>query len=131
MALPPAVPFCTLGGFLTAGAALFIAGCSITKNWYPLLTLIPATLTVFCLYMFHQTSDNDYEGGFVSSDTWFFGVTAGMTSMLAMPLMFKHIGLLDGVGLGMHLAGDAMVAIGYGVFMLLRKKEQEEYGWMQ
>lgn len=131
MALPPAVPYCTLGGFIVAGAALYIAGCTITDNWYPMLTLIPAAITIFCLYMFHVTRESDWDGGFISNDTWVFGISAGVTSMLAMPIMFKHISLLDGTGLGLHLAGDAAMAIGYFGFVYLRKKEEEEYGMMQ
>ena len=132
MGFPPAVPYVVLGSFVTISTVLYIAGCAITKNWYPLLTLIPAAVAIFCVYMFHNTSDEaTWEGGCVSSDTWLFGLVAAITSMIAMPVMFYHIGILGGKGLAMHLAGDLSTTIGYFVFVYLRKREEEGYGWVQ
>ena len=126
MAIPPAVPYVVLGTFVTISGLLYILGCTITHNWYPLLTLIPAAIAIFCVFMFHRmTDDGSWEGGCISSDTWMFCLVAGVTSMIAMPVMFKHVGLLDSTGLWLHLAGDAATAIGYFVFVYLHKKAND------
>lgn len=124
----PAVPMVVLGSFTVVCVALFVGGCVIYSNWYPLFVAIPALLACFCAYMFTATSEEGgCSGGFISNDTWLFYTVMMVTSMIAMPLMFFHLGMLGGGALGMHLGGDVVMAAGFIIYMWLQKKIDDGY----
>ena len=119
----PAVPYVMMGVFATISLCLYIGGCAITKNWLPLVCIIPALFVCFCAVMFVRTTKEGYcEGGKITNDAWLFYLCCGVISLIAMPLVFYHIKKLNATGLGMHLGGDVCTGIGFAVFLILNKK---------
>lgn len=119
-----AVPIVIFAVALCVGATLYIAGCAVTKNWYPMLTLFPAIFLLFFAYMFVSHMESMPGEGLMSSDSWLFLTVFALVSVIGMPLVFFHCGLIGGKSLGMHLAADVAFGIGFGVYVYLSLKEE-------
>ena len=126
----PALPFVVLGIFITASLCFYIGGCAVHNSWWPMFTVFPAGVTILCGWMFKATSDSgSYESRVITSDGWFFGLIVGITSMIALPIVFFRISLLSGGALAMHLIGDACTAAGFIVFALIRRRQERQDGF--
>ncbi|OHT01970.1 hypothetical protein TRFO_31042 [Tritrichomonas foetus] len=122
-----AVPLVVLGVFATVSIVLFIGGCAITKNWYPLFIIIPAILTCVAAYLFVVTGQGGLEGGWISKDTYLFFVVVFGVSIIGLPLVFYHCSIINWKALAMHLAGDVATGIGFGLFVWLSQKYSDAY----
>lgn len=122
-----ALPYIILGAFLTIGTVLFIAGCAVSKNWWPMLSVIPGLFSLAFVYWYMKFEDDSYEGGcHPTSDGIMFLLVLGIISIIAMPIVFNHIGILkDSFSLGMNYGGVAAYAVGFGVYMYLDRKDND------
>ena len=123
--MPGTIPLIVFSVAIVLGTTLYIVGCSITKNWYPMFVIFPALLLIFFAYMFISRIDEDnmVEGGWGSADAWLFMAVFALTSFIALPLVFFHCRIINGTGLGLHLAGDVLYGIGFGLYIWLNRRE--------
>lgn len=115
----PYLPLILLSVFATFGLCFYIGGCAETKQWLPMCVIIPGLFTCFCAYMFMQTSGDtpECEGGWISGDTWMFFTLFFVISMIALPLVFYHCKKISATSLGLHIAGDVCIGIGFGLYV--------------
>ena len=127
-----AAPFITLGIFSTISLTLYIVGCVITKNWYPMFTIIPA---LFCLILalilmplLDETNYSSQEGCavFTADSTTFLLVVFGVSAVM-LPIVFYHTNVINAVCLGMHLGGDASILIGFILYAYIDSKVNSSF----
>jgi hypothetical protein len=123
-----AAPYIVLGIFATISLVLYIAGCAISKEWYPMFTIIPAILCcIFALILLPMLEDNYYTDGtcavFTPDSTIFFLIFF-IVSTIGLPCVFYHCGIIRGLCFGMTLGGDASVLIGFIIFVIVSKKTE-------
>ena len=125
-----ATPFIVLGIFACISLILYLGGCGISGNWYPLFVLIPALFAIFFGYALSRTLDDFYEKtsfiSFTSDSAIFFLVCCAVVA-IAMPFTFYHCGILDLFSLLMHIGGDVVSAIGAIAFIITYKKYGNNY----
>ncbi|KAH0793735.1 vacuolar protein sorting-associated protein 55 [Histomonas meleagridis] len=120
-----AIPLIAFTVAVVLGTVMYIVGCSLTNNWYPMFVIFPALLIIFFAYMFIRRIDEDnmVEGGWGSADAWLFLSVFALASFIALPLVFFHCDIINGTGLGCHFAGDVLFGIGFGLFIWLSRRE--------
>ena len=126
-----AVPFIVLGIFACISLILYLAGCGISGNWYPLFVLIPAAIALFFAYALSRTLDDYYEKTSVfsfTSDSALFLLVCCAVVAIGLPFTFYRCGVLDLFSLLMHIGGDVAAAIGAVVFIVVLKK-YNSYGY--
>ena len=119
-----ALPLVVFAIALCVGATLYIAGCAVTKNWYPMLALFPALLLLFFAYMFMLNMDKEPGESWMSSNSWLFLTVAALVSVIGLPLVFFHCDLIGGKSLAMLLAADVAFGIGLGLYIYMSSKEE-------
>ena len=122
-----ALPYLVFGVFATASVVLYISGCALSKNWYPMFTLFPAIVCCFFLYGFLRSIEDNYEqeGCFsFTSDSSLFLLVFSIVSAVMLPITFYRCSTIDLKSLLMHLGGDISVAIGFSLYMYLAKREE-------
>lgn len=114
-----AIRFVVLGVFITCAITCFIIGCAIPNEWIPLLVLIPAAFGVFCFWGLMRTLDDSYDGHFIQANGWTFMLVSCVMFAVMVPVALFRCNSIGGLTLGLHIAGDVIVAAGTGIFMKL------------
>ena len=113
-----AIPLIVLGVFATVSIVLYIGGCAITKNWYPLFVAIPVLLLCGAAYLFVATGPNGLQNGWIRKDTYLFYTLFFATCIIGLPLVFYHCDVIGWKGLVVHIAGDVCSVAGFITFMI-------------
>ena len=124
-----ALPYIILGVFATVAIVLYISGCAITKDWLLMTVAIPAVITCILALILMPMLDSSYsvEGcAIFTPDSTMFFLIAALVSTIALPCVFYHCKTVDSLCFGMHLGGDAVVLIGFFVFLWAVKKVEDE-----
>ncbi|EAY08716.1 hypothetical protein TVAG_079760 [Trichomonas vaginalis G3] len=124
-----AAPYIVIGIFGTIALVLYIAGCAITKQWWPLFGIIPATLScIFGISLSTKMGDDyveDTEGcNIFTADSVLFYLLCSIVSCIALIAVFWHCGTIDGICFGFMMGGDAATAIGLIAFIILWGKAE-------
>ena len=122
-----ALPYLVFGIFATVSVVLYIAGCALCKNWYPMFVIFPAIVCCFFLYGFLRSIEDDYEQEGCCSftpDSSLFLLIFSIASAVMLPITFFRCGTIDLMSLLMHLGGDISVAIGFSLYLYLAKREE-------
>ncbi|EAY11791.1 hypothetical protein TVAG_458630 [Trichomonas vaginalis G3] len=126
-----AAPYIVIGIFGTIALVLFIAGCAITKTWWPLFGIIPATLScIFGVSLSTKLGDDyveDTEGcNIFTADSVLFYLVCSVVSTIALNVVFWHAGTINKKCFGFMIGGDVAVCIGFVVFMILYGKTEDD-----
>lgn len=122
-------PYLVLGIFATISIVLYIAGCAISKEWWPMFTIIPAIICcILALILLPMLDDNYSTDGcavFTPDSTIFFLVFF-IVATIGLPCIFYHCGTIKSLCLGMTLGGDASVLIGFITFIVMSNNVASE-----
>lgn len=117
-----------LAATLTLAGVLYLLGCVLSKNWYPLFTIFPALLTLFFVYGFIQSEPSGgWSDSKISEDAWLFLLVFGITACIGLPCVLYHVRTLNATGFWLHFAGDIVVGIGVGVYIYLTRMGENEF----
>jgi len=117
-----ALPVVLLSVFVTVSVALFVTACAIWDEWLPLVSLVPMTLIGLFSYAFSRTlPDSECEASLITNHGWLFLILTAVTSLVAMPILFWHLGELKLGALAMHLAADVLLGISSLSFVLVTR----------
>ena len=121
-----ALPYIVLGIFTCLSLILYLSGCALSHNWYPLFVLFPALLACFFVYAFTKTNDDSYQPGCFSftADSSIFLLICSIILAIGLPATFYRCKILDLFSLLMHFGGDLLTAIGIIVFSFMQRKTE-------
>lgn len=122
-----AAPYIVIGVFGTIAIVLYIAGCAITKTWWPMFGIIPAILScVFGISLSTKLDDDGYKDDesceIFTADSVLFYLCCSVVSCIALVVVFWHAGIINNKCLGFTLGGDAATTVGFIIFMILYNK---------
>ena len=113
------VPYLVLAVFIVLSSILYIGGCAIDKNWYPLFEIFPSLLTCFFAYCFCQAEPSgSWSDSRISEDAWMFLTFFGITSTYAFPIILNRVGTLSWKGLTFQICGNVSTTAGFILYII-------------
>ena len=129
----PALPYIILAIFSTIAIVLYIAGCAVTHNWWPLFGILMQIAAIIFFILFTsriQASYVDEESWFArmftEDSTIFFGVLF-QSSAIGLVSIFFHCDTISRDCFLMQFFGDVALIIGFIVYVYLKTRAAQVY----
>jgi hypothetical protein len=118
-----------LGLSLVLGAGLVIGGCSLQKEWWCLIAVVPALLSLLAVHGIAKTKDSQPGESCDTLDGWLFFLAAGLVSVIAVPVILFRIQDYKTATLALQLVGTIIIMVGYFVCLTCHSNEDGGGGW--
>jgi hypothetical protein len=102
-----------LGATLACGCGLFLGGCAVAGNYYPVFAIVPALLGIAAQVGIVRSLDPSYEPGWIGTNGWVFLLVIFLTSCLGLPLVISHASSLPLTAVALFIVGSLIVIGGY------------------
>jgi hypothetical protein len=121
----PAVPLIVISLSIVLSAVVYIGGCAALKNWYPMLTLIPACLAGLAAIIFSKAGEN--ESSRIQPESWLFAVAFFLVSTLMLPFVLWHCDLMSKKCLGLSYGGVGVFLVFFAVYVFISKPKSGDF----
>ena len=122
------LPYVIFSIFFVLCSVLYIGGCAIDKNWYPVINIIFAAFVLLGLIAFSNIEPSgSWSNSIITENAIMFLIFTGICSFVAFPLVLYHVGTLGWKGLVFQMCGDLSALVGFGLFIFCLKQTSSDY----